>query len=501
MTRLIINVVCVVGVLAHAELGYGQLFERATVLENVRVVDGGGQILDRGTLVIKGGRVVEMGEDVKAPFLSSKHDLTGRTITPGLIDAWSTLGLESASADSHELSHAWDDFNPYAGDIFKEALRNGVTTFYLSPGRSPGINGVGCVVKLTANDDGGMGSLIVKDAALSISFGPGNSPIKRLKTFEEVRKKFRGALDYRESLEDYEEELEEYLEKLEVRRKDKEDAEKEGDEKVEGDKKDAGSEGGETKDSPKPEPAPKPEDEKPDGKVRMASSTQSPFAGDDESGDKEKNDEGEKDKKEEELTKPTKPSIDRVSDLLLRAIDHKLGVRILAQRSDGIINALLLAEEFNLDLTIEGATEAYLVASAIAEADVNLIVGQVSRSGLFRPNQFRRYREDQVAALENASIRWTVSSGGRRDLWTRFVSLNAQLAASQLDGVDWLSLVTKRAAKLIGVSRAGFVRRGQSADLVVWSSDPSDPSAVVESVYVAGQLVFDRNNDVDGGGQ
>ncbi len=519
MTRRIYIGLCALGVLAHAQVGLGQLFDRPTVLENVRIHRGDGQILEVASLIIKGNRIVEMGKDVKAPFLASRHDLSGRTITPGLIDAWSVLGLSRASGNSDALGRAWDAFDPYASDAFHEALRNGVTTFYLSPGRSPGINGVGAVVKLTANDDGSMGSLVLKDAALAISFGPADSPISRLKAFEEVRKSFRSALDYRESLEDYEEELKAYLEKLEVRRK-----EKEGDAKAkaDGDDKKSPADTDKPKEESKetPKPAPKPDDKPGDGKGRQTSnsannvthsvvadysSRKSPLADeeDDESGegDKKKNDgkdkKDDKDKEKEALTKPTKPAVDRGSELLLRAIDHELDVRILAQRSDSITNALALAEEFNLDLTIEGATEAYLLVPTIAAAEVGLVLGQVSRSGLDRSKQFRRYRENQLGDLQQASVAWTVSSGAEDAMEARFVSFNAQLAASQADNVAWLSLVTTRAAKMLGVSRqAGFLGVGRMADLVVWSSDPSDPGAVVERVYVSGKLVYDRADDI-----
>ncbi len=517
--RMIRSISIPLCVLAFVQVAHGQLFERATVLENVRILRGDGRVVERGSMVIKGGRVVGMGTDVKAPFLSSRHDLTGRTVTPGLIDAWSTLGLLHESNESAALGRGWDGFDPYARNVFREALRNGVTTFYLTPGRSPGINGVGAIVKLVAHDDGSMGALVADDTALAISFGPADSPIKRLKTFEEVRKQFRDALEYRESLEDYEEDLKEYLEKLEARRKEKDDAEKK-----EADEKEKPVDTEDSEDSPKPTPKPEsdddPEDEPgirgllSDNKmsrhvVNRKTFRQKPFAddgGDGENGkdDKKENGNGEdKDKEEEELTKPEKPAIDRVSELLLQAIDHELDVRILAQRSDGIINALALAEEFNLDVLIEGATEAYLVASAIADTDIKLVFGPGSHSEIFRSNQFRRYRHGHIDVLQRAGVPWTVSSGARSSMAARFVSFHAQMAASQTDDVNWLSLVTTQAAMVLGIPhRAGLLAVGRAADLVVWSSDPSDPGSVVERVYVAGKLVYDHKDDVgDGGGQ
>jgi imidazolonepropionase-like amidohydrolase len=62
---------------------------RAVVLDNVRIVDGtGARPVERGRVVIEGDRIAAVGpaDAVTAPADADRVDLSGRTVTPGLID-------------------------------------------------------------------------------------------------------------------------------------------------------------------------------------------------------------------------------------------------------------------------------------------------------------------------------------------------------------------------------------------------------------------------------
>jgi len=205
-------------------------------------------------------------------------------------------------------------------------------------------------------------------------------------------------------------------------------------------------------------------------------------------GDKKKN--GKDD--EEELKKPDKPKPDRAADVLLRAIDHELPIRVEADRSADILNALELAAEFKLDLIIEGATDAYLVAEQIAKAKASVVLGQVSRTEVFNDSAYRRHTVRNAAALSKAGVSWSIGSGPRGPA-ARFVGLNAQLAVGHGAGsTNWLDLVTSHAAKSLGIEKqAGRLRPGMPADIVIWSGDPGDPGTTVERVFVGGEVVFD----------
>jgi len=308
--------------------------------------------------------------------------------------------------------------------------------------------------------------------------------------------------------------LKEYEEKLEKRGKEKEQkaGSKEGE--AENDKAE-GEKGGEKKpasdqdkpdeDKPKPPPAPRPEP-KPNAGSRGLSARFSENGDDSgadeknaepkgESDSKSENSEKKKDGDEDELKKPEKPKPDRKSEVLLRAIDHELPVRITARRSADILNAIDLAKEFKFDLIVEGATEAYLVADALAKADATVVLGPVSRTESFVDNAFRRHSMHSAAALTQAGVTWSIGSGAATARSARFVGLNAQLAAEYgAATTGWLPLVTSRAADVLGLSgRAGRLAPGMSADFVIWSGDPSDPGSRVEQVYIGGEVAYDAH--------
>ncbi len=170
-------------------------------------------------------------------------------------------------------------------------------------------------------------------------------------------------------------------------------------------------------------------------------------------------------------------------------------VRVLASRSGDILNALELAETFSLDLILEGAIEAHLVADKIADAEVPVVVGGVDHSGLRRNDLLRRAIRDHGAALSEAGVSWTAGSGSDSAARARFVILNAQLAAAHDRQGDALKTVTADAADSLRVSdKIGRLRPGLLADFVLWSGDPLDPASTVRRVYVGGTLVYEATD-------
>lgn len=487
-----------------------QLLERATVIKDARIITMHGEVIERGDVLIKGGRIHAVGADIELPFadrLTAKTvDASGKTIAPGFVDVWSGLGRAGTSASSDATASAWDAFNGYSSDEFNEAWRNGVTSIHLGPGGKSGIKGLSAVIQLARAESGAIGRLLFKDVALCIDLGSEDTSITRAKTFQDVRKKFRAAVDYRKALEEYEADLKEYVKKLEERKKAsvKEEAktkESSGNKVKTGDDKPA--------ESPKPDPRPDP---KPDaGKAidfdylfrDQEGVTARGRPPESHPSDEIKPKEGEaKDaskKKEDELKKPTKPKYDPTSEILLRAVDHKLPVRIEAHRSADILNALALTEEYNLDIVLEGATDAYLVAETIADAEIPVVLGQTIRTGLHEANEFRRHTAANFARLREAGVPVSIGTGGDT-AGSRFVAANAQAAFAHINEVPtsstppWLRTITVDAADRLGAgNRVGRIARGMQADVVIWNGDPDDPSSKVDSVFVAGEQVYPQH--------
>src|SRR5450755_2109492 len=70
----------------------------AYAITNARIVPMSGPVIDKGTIVIRGGVIAAVGAAVTAPADARLVDGTGLTIYPGLIDAYGTLGQAAAAA-------------------------------------------------------------------------------------------------------------------------------------------------------------------------------------------------------------------------------------------------------------------------------------------------------------------------------------------------------------------------------------------------------------------
>lgn len=66
-------------------------------ITNARLVTVSGAAIDRGTIVVRDGLIVAIGANVSVPADARVIDGTGHTVYPGLIDAYSTLGLRTAA--------------------------------------------------------------------------------------------------------------------------------------------------------------------------------------------------------------------------------------------------------------------------------------------------------------------------------------------------------------------------------------------------------------------
>jgi imidazolonepropionase-like amidohydrolase len=86
---------------------------RLHALTNARVVTAPGKVLEKGTVVIRDGVIVDVGPAVKVPPDARVWDLAGTTIYPGFIDAYSRIGLPD-TLKPEPLRREKDEDNPDA---------------------------------------------------------------------------------------------------------------------------------------------------------------------------------------------------------------------------------------------------------------------------------------------------------------------------------------------------------------------------------------------------
>lgn len=452
-----------------------QLFRPQTVaIENVRIVVGDGTVIERGTVVIRDGRLVAVGSGVAVPDRAARVDGSGKTVTPGLIDALGSLG-SNASGGSDGMHFAADAFDRFDTRAIRSALSQGVTTVYLPARGERGVTGVGAVVRFTPGPDDTFGEVAVEHAALCVNMGSGASALQRLQMLDALRKRLKAARTYRESLETYESELEDYEKKIKERAANPAQAGGPGGSTGAGGTGGGSGQGGSgvMQDPPRPPGGGGP----PGGGPRGGQ----PGGGQAGTGAQGGN---------EELRKPQKPRRDAGAEMILKAIDREMPVRVYATRQEDILNAIELAQEFNLRLIIEGAAEADLVAAAIDNAGASVVFDHAASRDRTADGLGDRLSR-AAASAAHQGLSWYLGSGRDAGSAGRFLLAMAQHAANAAGHADAISLLTGAAADLLELGeRTGRLTPGREADLVLWSGDPLDPSSKVELVYINGSIAW-----------
>ena len=152
-----------VGDAAHEAFADGATDDDAPpiVFKGARIHTACGPVIERGTLVIHKGKIIAVGphDAIAIPPGAVVHDLTGKTIIPGLVDTHSHIGIFSrpqvaANQDGNEMTgpvqpglRAIDAINPNDPGI-RMALAGGVTTANIMPGSGNAIGGQTLYVKL-----------------------------------------------------------------------------------------------------------------------------------------------------------------------------------------------------------------------------------------------------------------------------------------------------------------------------------------------------------------
>lgn len=119
-----------------------------------RVVPVDGDVVERGTVLVREGRVAAVGrvDDVPVPDGVPVHDVTGRWVLPGFVEAHGHLGIfedgeDWPGRDHNEMTEAntarlraMDAVNP-ADIAFVDALGGGVTSVVIKPGSGNVVGG------------------------------------------------------------------------------------------------------------------------------------------------------------------------------------------------------------------------------------------------------------------------------------------------------------------------------------------------------------------------
>ncbi len=185
-----------------------------------------------------------------------------------------------------------------------------------------------------------------------------------------------------------------------------------------------------------------------------------------------------------------KPSFDMKLHSLMRVFDG-MPVKIHAHRSDDIMTAIRIAKEFDLDATIDHATEAYLIPEAVKNSGMGMILGPTFGYSSKYELIHRSFKSAKI--LHDYDIPFAIMTDHP------VITLDATLVQAALfvkEGLSKeaaLSALTIQAAKLNAIDdRVGSLKDGKDADLVIWDGDPFDIMTRPSMVMIDGVVVHER---------
>jgi imidazolonepropionase-like amidohydrolase len=176
--------------------------------------------IQHGSILVRDGKIAEVGTNIAAPAGANVIDATGLFVMPGIIDCHSHIaiqgGVNEGSVSDSSMANILDVLNPADPDIYRD-LAGGVTVANVLHGSANAIGGQTVVIKLRwgANADG----LVFQGAMPGIKFALGENPKRsnnpaipgqvrrypesRLGVEDVIRQSFTEAVAYKKEWDDY----------------------------------------------------------------------------------------------------------------------------------------------------------------------------------------------------------------------------------------------------------------------------------------------------------
>ncbi len=428
-----------------------------------------GVVLENAQVSVKDGRIVAVGVDLQP--LPGAQEVRGKWVSAGLIDAWSTLGVDPESVADGNVTPATrsaDAVDPWLqAHLRREALRAGVVAVRAQAGLAARVGGVGAVVRLAEGLDDAQ-RFVARDAVMWATVGlgagaPGGFQIvdgefvqmpgqrgmdvfERIDMVDRLLAQVVAGRGYLVAMNEHKHELADWKKKVSEKEaeleKDAKKAKKDRD-KAESDAKEKG----------------KPFEEK---------------------------------KYKEDFKKPADPRFDEDSEAWSLVADGAIPLLVHVNR-DAELRALLAGLEGvgRLRLVVAGGAESARHAKHLAKQGVAVLVNALPM-GSGRSDEYDAHDLSLAARLGKDGVKVAIGSGGMSPDATRDLALlAAQLVGHGLPRVDAMAGVTTNAAEVLGVERAmGTVEVGKHADLVVWNAEPLSTAASAEYVVSAGRVVL-----------
>ena len=189
------------------------------LIQNATILTVSHGTIEHGSVLIKDGKIAEVGTNIKAPKDAQVVDAAGQFVIPGIIDCHSHIAVDGSvnegSISVSSIVNIADVLNPDDIDIYRD-LAGGVTVANVLHGSANSIGGQTVVIKLRWGQPAS--KLPFEGALPGIKFALGENPKRsnfsvpgsaqrypttRMGVEETIRTAFAEARDYKKTWDDY----------------------------------------------------------------------------------------------------------------------------------------------------------------------------------------------------------------------------------------------------------------------------------------------------------
>jgi imidazolonepropionase-like amidohydrolase len=193
------------------------------LIQNATILTVSHGTIEHGSILIKDGKIAEVGPAIKAPKDAQVLDAVGQWVIPGIIDCHSHIAVDGSvnegSVSVSSMVNIADVLNPDDIDIYRD-LAGGVTVANVLHGSANAIGGQTVVIKLRWGQPAS--KLPFEGALPGIKFALGENPKRsnfsipgstprypatRMGVEETIRTAFAEARDYKKTWDDYDKRL------------------------------------------------------------------------------------------------------------------------------------------------------------------------------------------------------------------------------------------------------------------------------------------------------
>lgn len=165
---------------------------RPIAIRGARIVTVSGPVIEKGTIVLSGGKIAAVGAETAVPADAEIIDGAGKTVYPGLINGLTTLGLTeigsvpgsvdtTEAGDINPQARAWLAVQPHS-DLIPVARANGVTVVLTAP-QGGLVSGQSALLRLAGSTPEAL--TVKQPVAMHMVYPTGRPPFSLARLFED----------------------------------------------------------------------------------------------------------------------------------------------------------------------------------------------------------------------------------------------------------------------------------------------------------------------------